>query len=312
MKGLRMIAATCSILPACFAFAAADAQVGGGTTPALVAAPGTRLERDVAYGTQSSAQRLDMVYPEKPGTPAPVVFYVHGGGWNGGDKGDDPEMMMGMLNGLAADGFVAASVNYRLDKEAPFPAAVEDCKLVVRWLRAHAEKYGIDAKRIGVVGGSAGGHLAAMLAVTEGHRELEGKGGFSEESSAVQAAASVSGPTDLQVTLCAAKREDRYKMVSDFLGGPLDERKELARRASPIAYVRKDLPPTLFVHCKDDPAIDVDQSIRMAEALKKAGAPTRLMVLDGTNHGSDMARTEPVLTELRKFFRVTLTPAPVR
>jgi len=299
-----------SILPACLAFAADSA--GGSSPNAVVATPGMRIERDVAYGNQSRAQRLDIVYPITLGAPAPVVIYVHGGGWNGGDKGDDPEMMMGMLNGFADDGFVAASVNYRLDKEAPFPAAIEDCKLVVRWLRAHAAKYGIDPKRVGVVGGSAGGHLALMLAVTGGYKELEGNGGHGSESSAVRAAASVSGPTDLQVTLCAAKREDRYKMVSDFLGAPLDANKELARRASPIVYARKDAPPTLLIHCKDDPAIDADQSVRMAEALKNAGAPTQLILLDGTNHGSDMARTEPVLTKLRAFFRAKLISEAAR
>jgi acetyl esterase/lipase len=260
------------------------------------------------YGRQSAGQKLDILYPSGSGPARPAVLYIHGGGWNGGDKGDDPDMMMDMLRGFACDGFVAASINYRLDTEGRFPAAVEDCTLAVRWLRAHAAAYGVDKTRIGLVGGSAGGYLAAMLAVTAGTREFEGSGGYAEESSAVQAVASVSGPMDLQVNLCAANPEDSHKMVSNFLGVPLTENLVLARRASPIAYVRRDTPPTLFVHCKEDPAIDVDQSLRMADALARAGASTNLIVLDGKNHGSDMARTEPVLSELREFFRQVLKP----
>ena len=200
-------------------------------------------------------------------------------------------MMMAMLNGFAADGCVALSINYRLCGEATFPAALEDCKLAIRWLRAHAKKFGVDKDRIGVVGGSAGGHLAAMLAVT------------GDESSAVRAAAAVSGPTDLTVNVCASKPEDRHKMVSDFLGGPPEVRTDLARAASPIFHVRKDLPPVLLVHCRDDRSIDADQSVRFADALKQVGAPVTLLLLDGANHGSDMARTEPVLSDLRAFFR---------
>lgn len=296
------------LLVAGMVLASSPAEGEAVATKANMVPTGMRFDQDVAYGTQSEAQKLDILYPSTLGAPRPAVFYVHGGGWNGGDKGDDPEMMMDMIKGFAQDGFVAASINYRLDHEASFPAAVEDCKLVVRWLRAHAATYGIDTARIGVVGGSAGGHLAAMLAVTSHDDGLDGAGGYATESAAVQAAASVSGPTDLSVNLRASNPKESARMVSDFLGKAPEQDKNLALRASPIHYVKKNTPPTLYVHCKDDPAIDADQSIRMAEALKKAGAPAQLLMLEGKNHGSDMARTEPVLTELRKFFRATLTP----
>ena len=305
---LRQAFPLCCVYLFCLDFtAAAQLTISQAPVPGEVATVSDwKFVRDVAYGQQSESQKLDILYLAKPDKVSPAILYIHGGGWGGGDKGDDPDMMMQMLNGFAADGFVALSINYRLSEEAPFPAAIEDCKLAIRWLRAHAEAYGVDKSRIGVAGGSAGGHLAAMLAVTDDEHGLNGIGGYAEESSTVQAAASVSGPTDLQINLCASQQESRYKMVSDFLGCPLSENMALARCASPISYIRRDLPPTLFVHCKDDLSIDAEQSIRMADALKRAGAPTQLLLLEGTNHGSDMARTEPVLTELRKFFRQVL------
>jgi acetyl esterase/lipase len=273
------------------------ALLSGGVTegnPASALVPQGRIfEQDIAYGNESARQKLDILHAKEHRAAHPAILYIHGGGWSGGDKGDDPEMMMGMLNGFADDGFVALSINYRLEAEAKFPAAVQDCKLAVRWLRAHAAEYGVDPNRIGIAGGSAGGHLAAMLALT----------GDDKASDKVQAAVSVSGPTDLTVDLCSSKREDRRAMVANFLGVPAADNMDLARKASPISYVRAETPPILLVHCKEDPAIDADQSIRLADALKKAGAPVQLQLLDGTNHGSDMARTEPVLSMIREFFR---------
>ncbi|GMW03330.1 MAG: lipase [Candidatus Hydrogenedentota bacterium] len=271
--------------------------------------PGTEFIRDVPYGSESEKQRLDMVYFSSKEKRVPAVIYVHGGGWGGGDKGDDPDMMMDMLDGFASDGFVAVSMNYRLSGEAKFPAAVSDCKQAIRWLRAHADTYGVDKNRIGVVGGSAGGHLAAMIGVTGDLHEFDGDGPHGDQSSAVQAAVSVSGPTDLQVSVCASKPEDRAQMVGNFLGVMAADNMELARKASPVTYVCKELPPMLLIHCKDDQSIDADQSIRLADALIKAGAPAELLLLDGSNHGSDMARTEPVLSDIRAFFRRVLGDA---
>jgi acetyl esterase/lipase len=302
MQRLSHISSACFIAVLCWPAFAVDAD----PPPATLFA-GMKFDRDVAYGTKSDKQKLDILYPIDHSKPRPAVLYIHGGGWGGGDKADDPEMQMDMLNGFAKDGCVALSINYRLAAEAKFPAAVEDCKLAIRWLRAHAGDYGVDKSRIGVVGGSAGGHLAAMLAVTRKEDGLEGEG-FLNESSAVQAAASVSGPTDLSVDMCASQIESRRKMVANFLGMPREKDPGHTRRASPIAYVRNDIPPMLIVHCKDDKSIDADQSIRFAEALTKAGAPAQLLLLDGSNHGSDMARTEPVLSDLRKLFRETLKP----
>ena len=266
-----------------------------------------KMDRDVAYGRASSKQKLDILYRTDVTPPRPAVIYVHGGGWSGGDKDDDPQMQGDMMTRLA-DGFVAVAINYRLADEVKFPAAVEDCKLAVRWLRAHAAQYGIDKNRIGVVGGSAGGHLAAMLAVTQENDGFEGSGGLFEESSAVQAVVSVSGPTDLQEPLCATQVESRRKMVSDFLGVPDNEFSAAAKKASPISYVRKDAPPMLLVHCRDDQSIDAGQSIRFADAMKKVGAPVELLLLDGANHGSEMARTDPVLSQIITFLRATLKP----
>ena len=130
--------------------------------------------------------------------PVPAVLFLHGGAWKGGYR----QIYHYYCTKFAEHGFVAATASYRFTGEAPFPAAVEDVKCAVRWLRANAEKRGIDPNKIGVAGGSAGGHLAMMIGYSSDVPELEGKGGHAETSSRVQAVVDLYGPTDLTDRVC--------------------------------------------------------------------------------------------------------------
>jgi acetyl esterase/lipase len=206
---------------------------------------------------------------------------------------------------------VAATLSYRLSGAAPFPAAVEDCKCAVRFLRANASTYGIDPDSIGVAGSSAGGHLAELLATAEGRAGLEGNGGWQRVSSRVQAAVSYFGVSDLT----AQFPSDTVPVIVRFLRGTRDEKPDLYRRASPIRYVSKDDPPLLLVHGEDDEVVPFDQSVRMAEAYRREGLPVDLIALKNAAHdfqhvGSDPSSpsVEVVHQETVDFFRRYLTP----
>jgi acetyl esterase/lipase len=256
---------------------------------------------NVPYGVVSEAQRLDILFRPNAEQPLPAIIHIHGGGWYAGGKGG--VATLAMMCRFAEAGFVALSIDYRLSGEATFPAAIEDCKLAVRWLRAHADDYHVDPDRIGVIGGSAGGHLSAMLAVTRPEDGFDEHGRYLEYSSDVQAAVPVCGPMDLRVPLAPQRYPDEDDpVVVKFLGGPLAEKADEARRASPITYVREDLPPILLIHGSADNRVVPDQSKRFAEALSAAGAPHELLIIEGGTHGMGIAREGEGSDRLLGFF----------
>ena len=230
---------------------------------------------------------LDVYVPEtaEPGKKLPLVVWVHGGAWLGGDKRGGPFLR------LANKGYVLASVNYRLSQEAIFPAQIHDCKAAIRFLRANADRYGVDPDRIGVWGSSAGGHLVALLGTTGDAKEIEGDvGDHDAVSSRVQAVVDWFGPTDL--TLMGKQSGPESKMDHDaptspeskLVGGPIQERKELARTANPITYVTRDDPPFLIMHGDKDPLVPWRQSEILRDALKAAGVDVAYHLQPGAGH----------------------------
>ena len=243
------------------------------------------IERDVEYGRAGDRPLvLDIIRPKQPAKgPLPVICFIHGGGWAGGNKrgGALP------LTPFAASGdYFCVSVGYRLSGEAPWPAQIHDCKAAVRWLRAGAKKYNLDPERIGVWGASAGGHLVSMLGTSGGVKELEGDCGSAGQSSRVACVLNFFGPTDLTPM---AKNPDTQKwvvmLIDKLLGGPVDQKKDLARQASPVTYVSKDDPPFLTMHGSKDKVVPPAQAVLLHEALKKAGADSTLVVVEGAGHG---------------------------
>ncbi len=265
---------------------------------------GWDFETDIAYGSVSEAQRLDILCPPSAHDPCPAIVLIHGGGWYLGDKGG--ERTRQMMNRFAHAGFVSLSINYRMSDEARFPAAVEDCKLAVRWLRAHADNYRVNPDAIGAMGTSAGGHLSAMLAVTRPEDGFDSAGGYEDQSSAIQAAVPVCGPMDMGIPLAEKSDGELDPLVIRFLPDAPVDLMQLARRASPLHYVHPKVPPMLLIHGTADKRVVVDHSQLMAETLKKADAPCELILVKDGGHGMGIARGEDVFKKILAFFEANL------
>ncbi|MFB3890807.1 MAG: alpha/beta hydrolase fold domain-containing protein [Phycisphaerae bacterium] len=254
--------------------------------------------RDVQYAKIGDKPLLlDVYVPEaavRYKVNLPLVVWIHGGGWMSGSKADCPALP------LVRRGYIAASIDYRLTQEAIFPAQIEDCKAAVRFLRANARKYFIDADHVGAWGLSAGGHLAALMGTSGGVKDLEGAAGNLDQSSRVQCIVDLCGPTDLLKLLDQKSVIDRRSLLayeSKLLGGLIEDKKELAARANPITYIGKDCPPFLIFHGDRDVVVPINQSELLNEALKAAGVDVRYEVVKGAGHdfGNNQAKMLPVI-----------------
>lgn len=277
---------------------------------------GIRMERDLAYIEGGDpAQRLDLYLPEQPGVkPLPLIVHIHGGGWRGGNKFPCP------VAGMVTKGYVVASVEYRFSQVAVFPAQIQDCQAAIRWLRANAAKYGIDPEKVGVVGGSAGGHLSALVGTAGGTDSFAKIGGHEDQSERVQAVCDIYGPADFTTVVKQAAEDKNVKNVFEFnspkdpysglTGAPLGN-EEKSRAVSPVTYISADDPPVLILHGTHDALVPYAQSVQFAEALKAKGVPVWLQTLPGAGHGGP-AFGHPALIGLKQnFFDKFLKGAPV-
>jgi acetyl esterase/lipase len=254
---------------------------------------------DIAYREGNEAWKLDLAVPKASSSaPRPGMVIVHGGGWRGGDK------RVGQWGRLPIDfaqqGYVAISVNYRLQPDFTIRNCVEDVKNAVRWLRANAKEYNLDSDRIGAYGNSAGAHLVAILGLTGNDAGLEGDGPFQEQSSQVNAVLASATPTDFPNFGKDSGRAERGTLGGD---DPQDRLK-----LSPITYLRKDAPPFLLVHGTADRTVPLVQSERFVKALREAGAKeVRLMIFDGDGHGVFEQQRLLTYPAMRAFFEHALS-----
>ena len=228
------------------------------------------VKRDIIYKQLDSfALKLDVYKLKNLKTAAPVLIFIHGGGWSKGKKSD----YLPYLIDYAKKGYVTVTVSYRLSVIAPFPAAVEDVNSAVEWIRMHSGEYMINPDKIALIGGSAGGHLAMMHA-------------YSDASDyKVQAVVNIYGPTDL-TTEHARYRGECLK----FLGKSYDEAPDLYRAASPRTYISSDDPPTLIFHGTIDSLVPVSQSDSLQKWLDQAGVPNEYHRLKGWPHTMDLSQ----------------------
>ncbi len=236
--------------------------------------------------------QLNIAIPKKGDGPFPAIICIHGGGFRAGTRdGYDA-----LCTRLAQQGYVAMTITYRLAPKYQFPAAVYDTKSAVRWARANAKKYHIDPDRIGVTGGSAGGHLAQFLGVTGGVKEFEGDGGNPEQSSNVSCVVNYFGPSDF--TKSYGKSKDAAEVLPLWLGGNLETARAKHIRASPLYWVTPDAAPTLCIHGTKDDYVAYEQATWIVDKLKAAEVEAELLTMEGAGHGfkgEDAAKAEKAM-----------------
>jgi acetyl esterase/lipase len=236
-----------------------------------------RVAPNITYLTASNYQAmLDVYTPATPG-PHPTIVHIHGGGWTGGTKESVVLRMMPYLE----MGFAVVNATYRLARVAEAPAAVEDCRCALRWVIQNAKEYNFDVNRLVVMGYSAGGHLAlttGMLPMTAGlDRQCPGP-----DTLKVSAIVDWYGITDVAELLDGVNTRT---YAVQWLGSRPD-RVEVARRVSPLSYVRRDLPPILIIHGDADPTVPYQQAVRLQAALQQTGATSEFVTIPGGKHGN--------------------------
>lgn len=264
---------------------------------------------DLAYAHRSPAQGLDLYLPDQGDGPFPVILHLHGGAFAMGDKRDAP--VLSHLKALPR-GYAVASINYRLSGEAVFPAGLQDIKAAIRWLRAHAEQYHLDPQRFAAWGASAGGNYAAMIALTPHVADLDDPSlGHTDQPCDMQAAVVWFGPTDfLQMDRQLAEsglgpggHSQAGSPESLYVGARITDVPELVRRANPITYVHPDLPPMLIQHGRLDHVVPYQQSVLLAEAIRRVAGPERveLEILEQADHGDPLFETDENLGRVFAF-----------
>jgi acetyl esterase/lipase len=301
---------------------AATVLLSGGALAASAAQPtrqttSVKAERNIPYVENGHRnQVLDLYLPEQPSDkPLPLMIWIHGGAWMAGSQANPPVLY------LVDKGFAVASIQHRFSSDAIWPAQAYDCKAAVRFLRANAAKYNFDPNHFGVGGDSSGGHLAAFVGTSGDVSEMEGDLGNPGVSSRVQTVVDWFGPTDL--TLMAQQSGPGSMIQHDsptspeslLLGGPVQEKRDLAETANPLTYIDKNDPPFLIMHGDNDQLVPLGQSVILAKALIDAGVEEVTMkTVHGAGHEDPQfrnAENQQLIEEfLSRKLKVAADPAP--
>lgn len=266
---------------------------------------------DIPYASISPSQKLDIYLPDEEGV-YPVILSIHGGAFMGCDKSD--AQVMPMLEGLKR-GYAVVALNYRLSWEAQFPALVHDVKAAVRWVRANAQTYYFDPKRIASWGGSAGGYLSSMLGTSDGIAELEDLGlGNADQPCNIQAVVDWYGPTNflkMDEQLAASgmfpapgfRHSEANSPESLLLGKIITEIPELVAAANPESYIRSSAPPFLIQHGTKDATVPYQQSIDFAAKLRQVLGEDKVILelLEGAEHADLMFETPANVNRVLDF-----------
>ena len=267
---------------------------------------GIRVTRDIVYRRVAGmVLKLDVVAPADDGAHRPAILQIHGGSWVMGDK---REQGWPLLSHLAANGWVCFNLNYRLSPGATFPEHLIDLKAGLAWIRAHAEQWGIDPDFIAVTGGSAGGHLAALMGLTANDPEYQP--GFEEADTRVQAAVPIYGVYDFTSRLGTNRLPFWYRRLErKIMKAFRDEEPEKFRRASPIERIHPDAPPFFVIHGDRDTLAPVEEARQFADELREVSkSPVVYAELGGAQHAFDIfcsPRTAHMLAAVLKFLDAT-------
>lgn len=299
-------------------------EAAAGRMAEALRAAGVTLERDVPYaGTDNPRQRLDVYLPERAGaarpagstrpTGLPVIVFIHGGGWSGGDKFAGAAQLLPLLR---SGEYAGVSVGYRLSGEAKWPAQGNDVKAAIRFVRANAGRYGLDPDRIAVMGRSAGGHLALYLGTTGDDPALAGDVGEDRGvSTRVKCVVNYFGVADLSFVGRRGAGANLDAAESRLFEGDAEARRAASVQASPALHVDAGDAPTLTIHGDRDPTVPYTQGVQIHDALKAAGVESYLVTVRGGGHGDFGAaandRVEAFLAKQLLGREVAVSEAPV-
>jgi len=268
-------------------FAGSSFAQTNASKPMVVDLTGVRVEKGVVYLDGDRKEKADLYLPAtmSAGKKIPALVWIHGGGWSTGTR--DAKREVSVCSILARNGYAAMSIDYILSdkKQAVWPTNLWDCKTAVRWLRKNADKFGVDPNRIGVAGGSAGGHLAAMVALTTPTDGLDPTQPDGNISCAVKCCVDLYGIADI------GSYHDVTMLGNTFAAAP-----ELYRAASPVTYVRSNSPPVLILHGTADVTVNIKQSEKFADVLQSAGVEHKLVAVPNAVHTFDL---QPPQRDLR-------------
>jgi acetyl esterase/lipase len=272
------------------------------TTPQTIEAKPGASYRDVTYCTPDGiAQKMNVFYPKQlSDKPIPITVYIHGGGWTSGDKGTGAGAAD--MQGLLARGFIVASLDYRLAPQYKWPSQITDVKCAIRYLRANAASYKLDPNKIGVWGGSAGGHLVSLVGTADSSAGWD-VGEYLDQSSHAQAVVDMFGPADL--THGSATTGLQIKLQWDVFGSTSDTDPILAA-ASPVTYVTADDSPFLILQGDADSLVPPEQSQIFFDKLQAAGVPSELVVIRHAGHGFQQVGDKPIRPSLIKLVKVVV------
>ncbi len=285
----------------------AQDEVSVKSKPVIELPEGITWDFDIPYiAGGDPAQRLDIYYPvQRPTGRLPLIVHIHGGGWMGGSKYPCD------VRRMTTQGYVVASVEYRFSQVAKFPAQIQDCQAAIRWLRANADRYHIDPEKVGVIGGSAGGHLSALVGVAGGKKAFSPIGGNEDQSDVVQCVCDVFGPKNFASVIEQAERDKNVKNIfkfntpgdpySELIGADLSDKTKTSA-VSPITYVDRHSPPILILHGTHDALVPYAQSEEFEAVMKKNGAPVWLQKFPGAGHGGGVFGKPQVIRLMASFF----------
>jgi acetyl esterase/lipase len=295
--------------------AAAQAQLSDTEKAAVLLGNRYITTSNIVYKVANRYEaKLDLYRPSEPAGPAPVVMMIHGGGWLFGSKEDSVLYLLPWLQ----MGFAAVNVEYRMGSVSLAPAAVEDCLCALHWIGRNAKKYKLDLGKVVVTGGSAGGHLALTTALIPSSAGFENEcvyeddegwtGAITDTRPKVAAVVNWFGITDVADMI---QGPNLHGYAVSWLGGQ-PNREDLARRVSPLTYVRAGLPPVLTIHGDADKLVPYSHAVRLHDALTKAGVRNQLLTLPGAGHGGFSDEEEVKAWEAVRAFlsSVGAMPAP--
>jgi acetyl esterase/lipase len=268
---------------------------------------GTIFHQNIPYANDTLKKHLlDIYLPAKASAKLPVVVWVHGGGWMVNDKYADMSYMKKTVAGFIENGYALASIDYRFATTAKFPGNLQDCIQALQYLNDNADKYKLDKERIALIGFSAGGHLASLMALAHNNKVKDFYVSGKPATFKVKAVLDFYGPSDLLMMTAKNNPDIATDAISILLGASALKRPDLAKRASPVTYVDKDDPPFFIVNGEKDESVPYQQSVVLKSYLDLAGVRNEIIIVKDAPHYGEMFDAEEIRNKLFTFLATYL------